>query len=105
MDFETIKAIVADAGGWDNVVRLIFDNNIHINFARKDETNLKESDFVNLGGNWVYKEPATFRDNREYDYTVEAFIYNQLECLQAIITSKTQERIDVMSMNDMLTMD
>lgn len=103
MDFETLKAIVADAGGWDNVVRLVFDNNVHINFViQPQEPKLKESDFVNLGGTWVYKEQAMFRNKREYDYSVNSVIYHPLEHLQAVITSKTPDDIDILSMNDML---
>lgn len=103
MDFEALKALVADAGGWDNVVRLIFDNNIHINFVTKpEEGKLKESDFAELGGTWFYKEPAVFRDNREFDYNVNAVIYHPLDCLQSVITCKDVDKIDIMSMNDML---
>lgn len=103
MEFEALKALVADAGGWDNVTRLVFDNNIHISFVHKpEEGKLKESDFKQFGGTWFYVEQAKFRSNKTYDYDVDAVIYHPLDCLQSVITSKTPDEIDILYMNDML---
>ena len=104
MEIDALKALIADGGGYDNVVRLIFDNNIHTNFVvTPEERKLKESDFVKLGGTWFYKEPSTFRNNESYDYDLEGFVYHPLECLQAVIMIPESERLDIMDMNDMLS--
>lgn len=103
MDIEAFKALVKDAGGYDNITQLVFDNAIHVKFVQKpEEDKLKESDFVNLGGTWFFKENTKFRDNVDFDYTVDSVIYHPMECLQAVITCKTPERIDILTMSDML---
>ena len=103
MEYEALMAVIDDAGGFDNVVRLIFDNNIHINFTKSpQEKKLSKSDFVQLGGTWFYKEPAVFRSNIDYEYNVPAKIYHPLDCLQSVITCAESKKIDIMAMNDMI---
>lgn len=103
MEIAEVKAIIADAGGYDNVTQLVFDNAMFVKFVTKpQEGKLKESDFVQLGGGWFYKEATKLRDNVEYDYILDAYIYHPLECLQAIITCESPDRIDMLTMNDMM---
>lgn len=103
MEYEAVMAVIADGGGFDNVVRLIFDNNVHINFCKSpQEKHLKKSDFVMLGGTWCYKESFLMRDKNTYEYTVPLVNYHPLECLQSIIMSADYDKIDVTNMNDMI---
>ena len=101
MDFETFQAIVQDGGGYDKVVRLIFDNAIHVSFVLKGEDKCKEEDFVMLGTEYCYKETTMVRSNDDYEYNVPITIYHPLAHLQAVIMGDSK-RIDVMSMNDMI---
>ena len=107
MEYEAVIAVINDGGGFGNVARLIFDNSIHINFTiRPEESKLKESDFVQLGGSWFYKEPMVVRNNDTYEYDIQMFNYHPFECLQSIIMIKNAEdvkRVDVMSVVDMLS--
>lgn len=104
MEYEALMALIDDAGGFDNVTRLIFDNNICINFVKSpQESKLRKEDFKKLGGTWFYLEPAVFRSNTDFDYNVPAVIYHPLECLQSVITCKTPNKIDILAMNDMLS--
>lgn len=103
MEYEALMALIEDGGGFDNVVRLIFDNNIHANFVKKpQETNLKKEDFVQLGGTWFYKEEFVLRNNNTYEYDVPMINYHPLDCLQSVIMSNDKTKLDVMSMNDMI---
>lgn len=103
MPIEALKALIEDGGGYDNVVRLIFDNAIHTNFVIKpEEEKLKESDFVELGGTWFYKEKMYARSIDTYDYDIETYTYHPLDCLQAVIMSAGADRIDIMYMSDMM---
>lgn len=103
MDYEAFLALVADGGGFNNVVRLIFDNNIHANFTTKpEEEKLKESDFVNLGGTWFYKEKSFLRGKDTFEYDVPIYMYHPMECLQGVVMSNEANRIDIMSVTDMI---
>lgn len=107
MEYEAVIAAIQDGGGFDNVARLIFDNNIHINFTMApQEKKLKESDFVQLGGTWFYKEPMVVRNNDTYEYDIEMYNYHPFECMQSIImmkNAKDVDRIDRLSIVDMLS--
>lgn len=103
MEYEALMALIADCGGFNNVVRFVFDNNIEINFSKKpEETNLKQSDFIKLGGTWFFKEKSVMRSNDDYEYNVPMTVYHPLECLQSVITSTQPNRIDITFMNDMM---
>lgn len=103
MPIEALKALIEDGGGYDNVASLIFDNAIHSRFVLKpEEEKLKESDFVELGGTWFYKEKMSGRSRDTYDYDVELYQYHPLECLQAVIMTEDINRLDVMYMSDIL---
>ena len=101
MEFDSLQALIADGGGYDKVVRLIFDNSIHVNFVTKGEGKCKESDFVKLGSEYFYKETSMLRSNDDYEYNVPLTVYHPLCCLQAVIMGDST-RLDVMSMNDMI---
>jgi hypothetical protein len=96
-------AAIMDGGGFGNVVRLIFDNAIHAEFIRKpEERKLKESDFVQLGGTWFYKEETFMRSKKTFEYDVPVITYHPLECLQAIVMSPNGSDMDILAFNDML---
>lgn len=103
MDIEALRALIIDGGGYKNVVRLIFDNNICISFnGSPDSKGLSESDFVLLGGTWFYKESAILRNNKTYEYDVKASIYHPLDCLQSVIMSNNMNDIDNIYTTDMI---
>lgn len=103
MEYEALMALIADGGGFDNVVRLIFDNSIHTSFVMKpEEARLKKDDFVQLGGTWFFKEASVTRSKDTYDYDVPMVVYHPLECLQAVVMCDQSDRIDILSMTDML---
>lgn len=79
MDYEVFKAIVADGGGFDKISMLVFDNSI------MPYNGFRESDFVQLGGSWVYKEPVLLRNKKDHEYTEKGFNYHPMECLQSVI--------------------
>lgn len=86
MEYDSFLALVNDGGGFDKIVRLIFDNAIHTSFVRvpaKDRC--KKSDFVKLGQEWFYKEPLKVRNCKDYEYTEQMYAYHPLSCLQAVI--------------------
>lgn len=87
MDYETFKAIVADGGGYDKISMLVFDNSIMPNGG------FKESDFVQLGGAWVYKEPVVLRNKKEYSYTEKGINYHPIECLQSVIMMENPKAV------------
>lgn len=104
MEYEALMALIDDAGGVDNITSLIFDNAIHVSFVKApQESKLRKGDFKNLGGTWFYVEPSVFRSNTDFDYNVPGTIYHPLECLQAVITCDTPNKLDIISMNDMLS--
>lgn len=103
MEIGTAKAIIADGGGYDNVIRFIFDNAIHVNFIgiSDDRLKCKEENFKKLGDEWVYVETNLFR-SKDGMYDVPLEVYHPMECLQAIIMGKEGKRLDIASTNDML---
>ena len=99
MDFETLKAIVNAGGGWDKVACLVFDNSqLYVN--QGEDSDLKEENFVSMGGTMCYKELVLARDKKTYEYTVEFYAYHPLDHLQVVIMGDTKNA-DVMSINDM----
>lgn len=104
MEYEALMALIEDGGGFDNVVRLVFDNSIHINFCKSpEETKLKKTDFVKFGGQWFYKELFVGRSIDTYEYDIKLTNYHPLECLQSVIMSSESDKLDIISMNDMLS--
>lgn len=103
MSYETLMAIINEAGGFDNVVGLIFDNDIHISFLKPpQERKLAKEDFKNFGGTYCYVEPGVFRSKTDYEYSIPANGYHPLDHLQVVVTCKTPGDIDIMGYNDMI---
>lgn len=98
MEFDMLKAIVTDGGGWDKVALLVFDNaQLWVN---EDEP-LKESDFKNLGGGYVYKEKTIFRNGKTFEYDVEMYNYHPLDHLQSVVMGDIK-KIDIQSRTDII---
>lgn len=106
MDFEDFKKVVADGGGFPNVAALVFDNSIL--FIKDNEMvarrECKESDFKKLGSEWFYIEPVKFRDNQDYEYSINGKCYHPLSCLQGVIMMDADDfmKVDVNSVNSMI---
>ena len=94
MSHETFVAIVNDGGGYDKIALLFFDNTL-ISTDR-----FKESDFVQLGGEWVYKEPVKIRSRKTGDYDITLYNYHPFECLQSVAMGDIRDAIkqDINSM-------
>ena len=101
MDFDTLKAIVNDGGGWDKVALLVFDNaQLWVNDPALDEP-CKESDFVKLGSVYCYKEKTMFRSRKTFEYDVEMYNYHPLDHLQSVVMGNAKD-IDAHSIRDMI---
>lgn len=103
MEYESFIALVEDGGGFDKIVRLIFDNSIHTSFVRlPEDKRCKKSDFVKLGSEWFYKEPVIVRNCKDYDYTEPMYAYHPLSCLQAVIMGD-DTNVDIQGVSSILT--
>lgn len=101
MTLSEIKAIVADGGGWDNIVNLVFDNAIHVQFGTQTSPDrCKESDFITIGGCDVYKESFLVRNKVTGRYDITLTNYHPLECLQSIVMGNAED-VDILQYNDM----
>lgn len=102
MTIAGFKGVIADGGGYENIVQLIFDNAIHCDFSPSSpEKQCLEADFVELGGEEFYKETIDFRSYDTGEYDVPLVVYHPMDCLQGVIMGD-DSRLDVMARNDML---
>jgi len=101
MDFDTLKAIVNDGGGWDNIALLVFDNaQLWVNDPALKEP-CKESDFVKMGPVYCYKEKVKFRSRKTFDYDIEVCNYHPLDHLQSVVMGDVSDA-DAHSIRDMM---
>jgi hypothetical protein len=98
MEWNTFKAIVNDGGGFEKIAMLNFDNSsIVINTSMKS---CEESDFVQLGGDWVYKEKLSVRNKKTFEYTLPLVNYRPIEYLQSVVMGDISTA-DRQSLSDM----
>jgi hypothetical protein len=98
MEWDVFKAIVNDGGGFENIALLIFDNNILI--INTDKKSCEESDFVQIGGKWMYKEKVYVRNKKTFTYDIELINYHPLDYLQAVVMGDIKN-VDRQSISDM----
>lgn len=102
MTIEGLRAVVADAGGWDKVIGLVFHDSV---IWVKEFLNepITESDFKQFGDSWFFVEKLTFRNRFDYEYDVPLTDYHDLHFLMHVITAedKDRRRLDVAAYNDM----
>lgn len=101
MEYEALMALIADGGGFDKVVRFVFDNSVCMTFT--GDNKLSKDDFVQLGGTWFYKEKFVLRSNDTFDYDVPMTAYHPLEHLQSVVMTNEKDRLDIMSTSDMVS--
>ena len=102
MDFDVLKAIVNDGGGWDKVIGLIFDNSqIYVNAgAVGGDSPITESDFKEFGGTYCFKQAVTVRGTKRMEYDTVIYNYHPLDHLQSVVMGDS-DSVDIMSVNDM----
>lgn len=95
MPYETFTAIVNDGGGYSRIAMLFFDNTV------TSTDGFKESDFVQLGGEWVYKEPVKIRSAKTGNYDITLYNYHPLEHLQSVVMGDVRGAI-AQDINDLM---
>ena len=99
MDKATLLAVIADAGGPENIHGLTFDNSMVIFFTSKERLSL--DDIVTIGGMDFYVNHTKVLNKVTGSYDIDRVNYHPLECLQAIETIKDSSKMAYIAADEM----